>query len=386
MTKVGKLIVGVIAIIIVVTGVFFLRGGSSKTIKVGFMGPLSGDAAVQGNPLSKVVFLAMAGINSYGGIDGRLLEVVVEDAQCNGTDAANVMQKLVDVDKVDYVIGGFCSSESLAAVSIAEANQVLLISGGSSSPDLTGISDYFVRTYPSDAIQGAVLAEISYNDKEWRTVAFMQEQTDYALGLRGAFTDAYTAFGGEVIHEEFSTVETDYQTALTKLKAEEPDALFISVQTPAVGELILQQMQDIGWNIPLLVSDVIISDTEVLERNVEVLEGALGAEFGLDPGNPLFLNLVDLYAVSEGVELPFPAYAQTMYDATLMLATAILEVGDDSELVAQWFREVQDWSGASGLVTIGSDGDRVGGHTARVIEDGVVVDYASEVIVEETGE
>lgn len=390
MTTVGKTLVALIIAGILGAGYFFfIRGNEGRdldSIKVGVIAPLSGDAAVYGEPKRNVVALAVAEINLAGGVEGRPLEVIYEDGQCTGTAAANAMQKLATVDGVDYVIGGFCSGESLAAVPIAEANGVFLLSGGSSSPDLTDVSEFFARTYPSDASQGIVLADIAYNDKEWETIAFIQEQTDYAQGIRTAFTSEFEALGGSVLHEEFPTAETDFRTALSKLRSEEPDALFVSVQTPAVGERILQQMQDLAWEVPLLMSDTLTTDTEILARHAEALEGALGAEFAVDAENETFSVLLAAYEGAYGEVMPFQTYGQTVYDGVYMLKAAIEEVGDDPTAVAEWFRTVTGWEGASGRVTIGRDGDRVGGHAPRVIEDGALKEYLSpRMMMEDTG-
>ncbi|MDI6721115.1 MAG: ABC transporter substrate-binding protein, partial [Candidatus Aenigmarchaeota archaeon] len=96
---------------------------SAQTVKIGFIAPLTGDAAVYGLPLKNMVELATEEINSQGGIDGKKVEIIYEDGKCNGKDAATAMQKLVSVDKVRVIFGGFCSSESLGAEPIATQNK-----------------------------------------------------------------------------------------------------------------------------------------------------------------------------------------------------------------------------------------------------------------------
>ena len=157
------------------------KPAEKESIKIGFIAPLTGEAATYGLMGQNVVKLAADEINAQGGINGRHLEIIYEDGKCNGAAAATAIQKLVEFDKVEVVFGGFCSSESLGAEPIATQNKVLLFSLGSSSPALTGKSPFFARDYPSDASQGAVLAEIAYNKKGWRNVALIQEQLDYPL-------------------------------------------------------------------------------------------------------------------------------------------------------------------------------------------------------------
>lgn len=341
-------------------------------IKVGFLHPLTGDAASYGEAMRNTAQLAVEEINAAGGVNGRPIELVVEDGKCNGKDAANAMQKLVNVDQVKIVLGGFCSSEALAAVPPAESGRVALFSPGASSPDLTGKSLYFMRDYPSDASQGSVLADEALK-RGWKKVAFVQEQLDYPLGILKAFSAKFEQGGGTIVKEEFPTTTTDFRSILTKLKAEKPDALFIDSQTPASGERVLKQIGELKWNIQLLLSDAFAGDAKTVESNKDLLEGAVNAQFGFDEKNEKFQHLVSAYKEKYGADLPFQSYAQTEYDAVYLTRDALVAVGEDGTALSTWLRSVSGWDGASGKVTIGSDGDRVGGHTLMVVKDGKVI-------------
>jgi branched-chain amino acid transport system substrate-binding protein len=358
-----------------------LSSGSAPTdtgtgpLKVGVIVPLTGDAAVYGEPARNVLQEAVDEINAAGGINGRQISLIVEDAKCTGTDAANATQKLVNVDKVQVIIGGFCSSESLSAVPIAAQGKVAIISPGSSSPKLTDISPYFVRNYPSDSAQGAVLANIAYTDKGWRTVAFLQEQTDYAQGVYTAFSDVFQKLGGTVTNESFPTATTDFRTAVAKVKSANPDAVFLSVQTPAVAGRILTQMSQLGWKPHLLVADVVPGDPATVSQYKTQLEGTLTAEFGVDPTNAKFAAMISSYKAKYGSEPPYQSYAQTEYDSVYLLRDAVTAVGYNGTKIAAWFHTVKDWQGAAGSLTIGANGDPITGHRPEVITGGKIVPY-----------
>lgn len=361
-------------IVVVVAGLLAIFGNqqsASGPIKIGVIAPLTGDAAVYGEPFHKMVQLAAEEINKDG-VGGRQFAFIFEDGKCNGKDSVNAMQKLVNVDKVQVVIGGFCSSESLAAVPIAEANKVALFSPGSSSPDLTGRSHYFFRDYPSDASQGKVLAELSYNVKKWKKIAFIQEQLDYPLGVFKAFTATFEGLGGKVVKEEFPNNTTDFRSFLAKLRAQNADALFVDTQTPAAAERIFKQIQELRWKPKILISDAVSGDPETMKRNATILEGAFAAEFGVDPNNQKFQHMLSSYQKRYGTPTPYESYAQTVYDSVYVVRDGIAAVGYDGEKLAAWSRTIKDWPGASGLVTIGADGDRVSGHVPKVIHNGKV--------------
>jgi branched-chain amino acid transport system substrate-binding protein len=374
MNKSSKTVWLIIAALVVVGLIWWgasRNGASGNVIKIGLIAPMTGDAAAYGEPIQRVVQLAADEINAGGGINGKQIQILTQDGKCNGTDAANAAQELININNVQIIIGGFCSGESLAAVPIAESNKVLLFSPSASSPKLTGISHYFVRDYPSDSAQGKVLADAAYNLKHWKTVAFIQEQTDYAEGIYNAFESEFSSLGGKTINESFPSDTTDFRSMLTKLRSQNPNALFIGTQAPAGTDRILKQLQELGWKPPLLVNDIVPGDPPTLKADAVALEGALCAEFGVDPTNAKFEHLLQAYQAKYNEVLPYQSYAQTAYDEVYILRDGIAAVGYNGSALADWVRTVKDWPGASGSITIQSNGDLVGGHRLEMIYNGV---------------
>ena len=372
--KSNKTVWWVIGIIVVVGLVWWgmsKQSASGDTIKIGVIGPFTGDAAVYGEPFRNVANLAVGEINGQGGINGKQIQMIYEDGKCTGQDGANAAQKLVNVDGVQIILGGFCSGETIPAIPIAAQGKVLMFSPSASSPDLTGISPYFFRDYPSDATEGKVLADAAYNMKRWRSVAIIQEQTDYATGNYKSFSQEFQSLGGKIINQSFPTVTTDFRSILTTLKSSKPDALFVDSQTPQAAARILKQLQELGWKLPLLVNDATGGDPQTLKTNAAQLEGTLTAEFGVDPSNPKFQHLINAYKTQYGSDVPYQSYMQTVYDSIYLLRDGITKVGYNGAALAAWSRTIKDWQGASGAITIEANGDRASGHRLEIIHNGV---------------
>lgn len=392
MNKNTKIVIGLVVVILLIWGIASkmrstkqpqnTSSSSTKTteqssFKVGIILPLTGDAASYGEPGEKVFRLATEEVNNSGGVDGKKLELVVEDGKCNGKDATNAAQKLVNVDKVQVIIGGFCSSESLAAVPVAAQGKVAIMSIGSSSPALTGVSPYFWRIFPSDASQGSLGAEQA-NKRGYKKVAFLQEQLDYPLGIYKAFDARFKELGGTTIKEEFAPATTDFRTQLTKLKAQNPDALFIDGQaSPATGR-ILKQLKDLGWKPQLFINEATAGDSKAIMENKDLLEGAIGAEFTVDTNNTKFSHLLEAYKMKFNEDLPFQSYGQTEYDSIFLVRDAIKAVGYNGEKIANWSRTIKDWEGASGKITVKADGDRASGYTTEVVKNGKMTVLAED--------
>jgi branched-chain amino acid transport system substrate-binding protein len=244
-----------------------------------------------------------------------------------------------------------------------------MLSPSASSPDLTGISPFFFRDYPSDAKQGEVLAKLA-NAKGYKTVAFIQEQTDYATGLYKAFDSNFKTLGGATTNESFPSSATDFRSIITKIKSQKPDAVFIDTQTPQAAARVLKQMRELTYKPQLFVSDVTMGDPATLIANKDLLEGTYGAEFVPDMTNTKLKAMLDAYKTKYQKDMPYVGYMSCAYDAVYLLKDGITQVGESGEKLAAWSRTISGWAGASGSVTIGQDGDRVSGHVAEMVHDG----------------
>src|SRR3989344_6021865 len=112
MTTTGKVIVWGVVAVLVIWGIVSMSkkdGTESETIKIGFIGPLTGDTANIGQNAQAAVAIAVEEVNNSGGVLGKKVEVVYEDDGCNGATAANAVSKLINTDKVVAILGGTSS-------------------------------------------------------------------------------------------------------------------------------------------------------------------------------------------------------------------------------------------------------------------------------------
>ena len=352
MSKTAKIVWWVVGVVVVVGLVWWgitKNNGSGNVIKIGVFGPFTGDASTYGEPFEKTVELAIGQINAAGGVNGKQIQAIYEDDQCTGDLAANAVQKLVNVDGVQAVLGSMCSGATIPSVPIAAASHVLIFSPGASSPKLTGISPYFFRDYPSDASQAAIYADVGYHQKGWRTVAVMEEQTDYATALGGAFSKDFESYGGKVVVQEFPSTATDLRSMVTTLKQQKPDALFIDTQSPATAQETLNAMAQLSWKPALIIDDTLEGDSATMQKDASQLEGAITAEFLQNASDTAFQSFVNAYQTKYGETLPYQNYGQTEYDAVYLLADGIKAVGYNGQALAAWSRTIKDWKGVSGL-------------------------------------
>lgn len=347
---------------------------SPETYRVGALIPLSGDGASYGIPLQHVAQHAIETINNTGGIKGKKLEFIFEDGGCNPDTANRGIQKLVTVNKVKVVYGGFCSSETLAAAPIVEQNKVVLLSPGSSNPDITTAGDYVFRNYPSDSSQGKVLAEYAVK-QGYKKVGVIAEQQPYTLGIQKVFEKEFKASGGEVFMETYLSDASDFRTQILKLKGEKVDAYLIDPQTPVKAALLFKQMEEASVKGPFILIDVILGDTKLITQYKDLLEGAVGGEATYDRQHPDMLALQKWYKEQYKEDLPYLTYMATSYDAVYIIKEAIESAGYDADGVKKYLYGIKDRKGLAGSLTIDENGDPISGHILRVVKAGAVEDY-----------
>ena len=134
-----------------------------STIKIGYFGDLSGPTFNFGQSAKNGALLAAEEINQAGGINGRQIDIVIEDDEGSPERAATVVNKLTRQDKVVALIAGGASGSSLAAGPNAQSAKVPMISPSSTNPAVTQIGNYIFRACFIDPFQGEVMAKFAYN-------------------------------------------------------------------------------------------------------------------------------------------------------------------------------------------------------------------------------
>ena len=248
------------------------------------MESVSGPGETYGTVAVQAKQLAADEINAAGGINGRMLELIVEDSKCSAQDSITAYRKLTDVDGVKIILGTSCSGAMLGAAPLAEEDGVVLFSGLATNPDIANAGDYIFRTAMSDAQLGVDTGNVLWSDGVRRLVT-ITEATDYAEGVRRTTVDQFEKQGGEVVGaERYSSEVIDYRTQLTKLFNENPDALHIASQAEFAGGTIIKQARELGYDGPIY-SEIVPIGTTALEIAGDAATGVKAIIADLDPAN-----------------------------------------------------------------------------------------------------
>ena len=324
-------------------------GGSAQDepFKIGVMESVTGPGETYGNVAVRSKQMAVDEINEAGGINGRILEIIVEDSKCSAQDAITAYRKLTDVDGVKIILGTSCSGAMLGAAPLAEEDGVVMFSGLATNPDIANAGDYIFRTAMSDLQLGIDTGNVLWADGA-RTLATITEATDYAEGVRRTSVDQFVKRGGKVVGEErYASDVTDFRSQLTKLFEQNPDALHIAAQSESSGGTIVKQARELGYDGPIY-SEVVPVGATALEIAGDAATGLKAITAELDPANNKAQQVLGNFkARYEYVTLPW--YLGSAYDDVNIAAECLKQTGDDQD--ADGFRDCLygiNWSGTIG--------------------------------------
>ncbi len=359
-------------------------GEQSAPFRIGVMESLTGAGETYGTVANQAKLMAVDEINAAGGINGRSLEFVIEDSQCNAKGAVTAYKRLTDVEDVKIILGTSCSSAMLGAAPLAEADGVILFSGLASNPDIANAGDYIFRTQISDIQVGIDTGNSLWADGI-RNIATITEATDYAEGVRRTTVAQFELRGGEVVAEgRYSSDVTDFRSQLAKLFDADPDALHLAPQSEFAAGTIIKQARELGYEGPIYAETVSVGTT-ALEIAGDAATGMKAITADLDPENEKAQEvLANFWERYDYVTLPW--HLGSAYDNVYIAAECLKETNDDQD--AEGFRDCMyaiTWSGAIGNdYSFDSDGEVVGLNRV-VVEVLAVADRTADRLYEVRG-
>lgn len=334
------------------------KGADGDTIKVGGLLEMTGGSASFGISGKNGIDLALKKINEKGVLGGKKLSLVVADTKSEASEATNGMQKLISQDKVVAVIGPNQSSAVIASGAINNGAKVVDITPMGTNPDVTvdpktkQVKPYSFRTCFIDPFQGTVMASFASNElKVKRAAIYIDNTSDYAKGLAQFFKENFVKNGGQVVIEEaYLQKDTDFKSTLTKIKAAQPDFIYIPGYYQEVG-LIVKQAREMGINVPMAGGDGWDSAKLPEIAGKAALENTFFSSL-YSPDDTSDLNKEFVAEYKKAYNTNPDVFAALAYDSTLLVAKAIEDAGSaDPAKIAEAMAKIKGFKGVSGEVT-----------------------------------
>lgn len=355
--KSNKLMLVVVLVLAAAAAAILLVKRSSSTsaaaeINVGWIGPLTGDAAPYGVAIKRGTDLAVQEINASGKLE-KPLRIIYEDDQAKPTSGIAAFEKLTKVNHVPIVIQAAASSVMLAVMPKAEAAKVVYISPSCSSDKIREEKihnnyKYIFRTWPSDAYQAEVLARFATHELKAKKAAVLYINTEYGIGFKDEFAKQFLeASGSVVLSEGFAEGTTDFRSLLTKTKSTSPDVVFIPSHYKEAAQL-LKQAKELAINVQFI-ADAALYSPELLNAAGNAADGLIltNPDWSPQSEKPQIKTFVEAFRKTYNQDPD--VYAAAGYDLLFVLAQA---VGDGKEVTADKVRQnllhMKPYSGVTG--------------------------------------
>lgn len=289
---------GVAAVLGLALGMAGCGGSTQDQLVIGEYGSLTGGDATFGQSTKAGVEVALDELIAahQGKIGGMTVRTVVEDDQGRPEEAASVVQKLINQDRVIAVIGEVASSRSLAGGPICQQNGVPMISPSSTNPGVTQIGDFIFRMCYLDDFQGQVMARFTAQNLGLKHVAMLKDiKNDYSVALAQFFTDEFVKQGGTIdVEQSYQSGDQDFRAQLTAIKARRPQAIILPGYYTEAG-LIGRQARELGLTMPIIGGDGWES-AKLIEIGGDAMNGCYYANhWSLDQANPKLQAFLTAY-------------------------------------------------------------------------------------------
>jgi len=324
-----------------------------ETVKIGFLGAKTGGHAIFGLGTLKGIEMAIEEVNASGGVLGKQLELVAEDHGSKQEEMATITQKYVERDKVVAIIGDPTTGGTKTAAPIAQENEVVIMSAGSTGSGVVEIGEYVFRDTLLDSVAAPATMDYVINEKGWKNIAVITSiNNDYSVGLSNIFKDAINEKGGTVVIEEnIQDGDTDFSAIVTKIKNTNPDVIVFSGYYTE-GGLIMKEVRRQGMEDVVMVGGDGLQGEDFYKLGGDAVVGSISYA-GFSPEQPTPTTEAFIKKFQEKYDGAMPdLFSAQGYDAVMLIVEAMKQANStDPKEFHKTLAQIQNYEGVSGNIS-----------------------------------
>ncbi|MEL7649925.1 MAG: ABC transporter substrate-binding protein [Sedimentibacter sp.] len=368
-------VLSLVSLLLILTMLLSACGGTAsapakETIKIGWIGSLTGDQAVWGTCESNTVKMLIEEVNANGGILGKQVEGIYYDTKGDAAEAVNATKRLITQDGVVAIIGPNASGQAISISAVLEQYKVPDIATVATNPKVTvgedgKVKEYNFRVCFIDPYQGAVAAGYAYDRLGFKNAAILYDvASDYSQGFTEYFEKTFTEKGGKIVAKEgFKEGDVDFRPQLSKIKDANPDVILMPYYYKEVA-LSANQARDLGIKATLMGGDGWPSD-QLMTMAKDAIEGSYIVNH-LDFNDPEVKPLQDSYKAKYNLSMELNGYMA--HDAFLLLKAAIEDANStDPAKITQSMTKVSV-EGVTGTIKISEEDHNPVGKQAAIVK------------------
>lgn len=328
------------------------RAQAGAPFRVGALNPITGAGAPYGTGMQKMILAAAAEVNALGGAGGRKLEVFTEDTQTQPEAAVLAAKKLVEVNRVQAVLGTWSSGVTLAVMPLTLKADVIQMNC-SGAPDISTQDDKDLvwRYQATNDRFGMAFAEIC-KKRGFKRPATMAFNNASGLGNTNGFKKAWEAAGGQVVaHVTYEPKRSTYKTELQQVMNAKPDVIVTGSYLPDTT-IILREWYQAGGDNKWVIPGWAANDQLIQALGNEVCEGLISVDSVSNEKAPSFARYDAEYRKATGQPGTNNVYAAMTWDMLIVLALA-MEAAGPNATVQQINARIRNIANAPGEAVYG---------------------------------
>jgi branched-chain amino acid transport system substrate-binding protein len=338
---------------------------SSDTINIGFTPPITGASAAEGALQIKAIKLAVKQINDAGGINGKKINLIMEDNQSTNPGALAALQKAVEQDKVVALVGVVKSTQVQAMSDAIKQYGIPTFIGGTNA-DLTKTGNQWLfRVRPDDSIAAAAMVQYIKDDMKLTKIGILHDSDAFGTGGADLVEKDAKAAGLTVVkNEKYTTKDKDFTAQLLSLKSAGAEVMVVYATNPEDAAVIQRQYVQLGKPYKYIGSPS-SGMKDCLNLSKENAVGLIAIADYVPGASDASKAYGEAY--QKEYNEAFDATSAWTYDAMNILANAIKKAGStDPAKVREAILATQGYKGVLGTFSFSPNGD--GLHEVSVIQ------------------
>lgn len=325
-----------------------------NAIKIGLVASMTGDLKPWGVDSEAGARLAIDEINKAGGINGKKVELIVEDSGSSPEQGKTAAERLINKGCVS-IVGEVASGITAQIASAAESTKTPVVSVGATKTNLPGIGEWVFRVCYTDDLQGPVMANFAYKDQGLRNVAIMTDvKQPYSVYLSETFKKTFIKLGGKIVDEQkYESGTTQFSSQLTNIKAKNPDGLFLSGYFNEVGPMVRQAAEQ-GIRAVYMGGDGWDSSEIRTSGGEAIIGGYFCNHYNNNEDRKEVQEFLTAWKAAYGGKLPGTTMGALGYDAVKLVGDALKRAADPTkrEDVVKAINETENFPGVTGTITL----------------------------------
>lgn len=371
MSKKLLYVFGIIIVLIIGFQILKFLDSQSKEdtiLNIGVIASVTGSGAPYGRNSLQGIQLAVEEINNSGGINGNQVKILLQDDSTEARQAVSAFEKLISIYNVKLVIGPASSSGVMACAPIANEKQIVILSPGAASPNISEAGDFIFRNRASGTQEALETARFVLFKLNRKTSAILRIQTDYGVGFEKIFQNEFVRGGGRILGSEvFQQGATDMRAQILRLKRLNPQTIYL-VGVPGEVSRALIQMKELSFTPIILTNNM--ESPELIKNAGDAAEGIYFAipKYNTKSKDSRFLNFAKSYR--EHFNSDPDMFAADGYDAVFLVKRAIETHGKLGSQIRDGLYAIKNFPGVYGAISIDRNGDVIKPLVIRTVQKG----------------